>query len=410
MKRKILSMLLAVVMICGLSAMTETNIAATNGIVAMSGLEPAVNPHFAGTVHYSGAPDDLYYGISLYFNTPQNLASGGQRFDWELVNSDGSRVFASNQAVPLTTPNERQVFSQLEHTFLHQAVFYDATYPIGTNAYTARVWTWDDTHNNFGENYPIPGTAIKSQDITLNLTVNPALSVTAEFAGMQGTDYKIVLKGPTFSTGRDVTYFYTRAGMRGNETGTVASVTANELVILIPSTGVNSVPGTEELFDASQVTLYPIEVKGRSVAGNSQSANMTITNVAGVSITDGSIAPQAPSDNITVLVNGTAVIFDQPPIIENGRTLVPLRAIFEALGAKVDWNQSTQTVTAIRGDTTVTLTIGSNTLNRNGEQVTLDVPAQLVGGRTLVPARAVAESFGAKVEWDAGTRTVTITE
>ena len=126
---------------------------------------------------------------------------------------------------------------------------------------------------------------------------------------------------------------------------------------------------------------------------------------------DGSTTTATPaSDEIKVIVNGTAVAFDQPPIIENGRTLVPLRAIFEALGAEVEWEQSTQTVTAVRGDVTITLQIGSNILKRNGESIELDVPAKIVGGRTLVPARAVAESFGAEVGWDAKTRTVTITE
>ena len=120
--------------------------------------------------------------------------------------------------------------------------------------------------------------------------------------------------------------------------------------------------------------------------------------------------PPPPSDDIKVLVNGTTLTFDQPPVVVDGRTLVPLRAIFEALGAEVDYEQSTQTVTAVRGNDTVSLTIGSNILTKNGEQIMLDVPAQIIGGRTLVPARAIAESFGAEVVWDPATRVVTITE
>ena len=120
--------------------------------------------------------------------------------------------------------------------------------------------------------------------------------------------------------------------------------------------------------------------------------------------------PPPPTQEIKVLVGGAAVTFDQPPIIENGRTLVPLRAIFEALGATVEWEQSTQTVTAVKDDITITLKIGDAFLTKNGERIALDVPGKLVGGRTLVPARAVAESFGADVQWDQATRTVTITE
>ena len=130
---------------------------------------------------------------------------------------------------------------------------------------------------------------------------------------------------------------------------------------------------------------------------------------ASVTIPPSPIPTPSPSSQITVIINGKPLALEQPPIIENGRTLVPLRAIFEALGAEVDWNPETQTVTAGKGGTTVMLTIGSNTLIKNGQQISLDVPARIVGGRTLVPVRAVAESFDAEVEWDASTRTVNIT-
>ncbi len=113
---------------------------------------------------------------------------------------------------------------------------------------------------------------------------------------------------------------------------------------------------------------------------------------------------------ITVTLNGKPITFDQSPIYHNGRTLVPLRAIFEAMGADIVWNGDTQTVTAKSGGTNISLTIGSNKLIKNGQNITLDVPAQLVGGRTLVPARAVAESFGADVNWNSNTKTVIITK
>ena len=116
----------------------------------------------------------------------------------------------------------------------------------------------------------------------------------------------------------------------------------------------------------------------------------------------------ASASGINVIVNGTQLTFDQPPIMQNNRTLVPFRAIFEAIGATVDWDQDAQTVTAEKGDVTITLEIGSSILNRNGTPIALDVPAQVVNNRTLVPTRAVVESFGAEVGWAPGTRTVTI--
>lgn len=112
---------------------------------------------------------------------------------------------------------------------------------------------------------------------------------------------------------------------------------------------------------------------------------------------------------VTVYLNSNIISFEQPATIKNGRTLVPLRAIFEAMGATVDWNDSTKTVTSKLGSTTIQLTIGSNILYKNGTAVALDVPAQLINGYTMVPARAVAEAFGADVDWDGDTQTVYIT-
>lgn len=104
----------------------------------------------------------------------------------------------------------------------------------------------------------------------------------------------------------------------------------------------------------------------------------------------------APSVNL----DGQQVSFDVPPTIEDGRTLVPLRAIFEAMGATVTWDQASQTATAVKGDTTVILTIGSTIPTINGQVKQLDVPAKIVNGRTLAPLRFVGEAFGGVVEWN----------
>ncbi len=103
---------------------------------------------------------------------------------------------------------------------------------------------------------------------------------------------------------------------------------------------------------------------------------------------------------ILVNYNGNNITFDQQPIIENGRTLVPLRAIFEALGATVSWDDASRSVTATKDSTTMTLTINSNLMYLNGKEIKLDVPAKLVNNRTLVPVRVISESFGYKVNWD----------
>ena len=114
------------------------------------------------------------------------------------------------------------------------------------------------------------------------------------------------------------------------------------------------------------------------------------------------------SPQIRVLLNGSELSFEQPPIIKDDRTLVPMRAIFEAMGATVDWEDSTKTVTSKKGSTTITVTIDNNIMYKNNVETYLDVPAQLIGDYTMVPVRAVAESFGADVTWDESTRTICI--
>ena len=121
-------------------------------------------------------------------------------------------------------------------------------------------------------------------------------------------------------------------------------------------------------------------------------------------------APAAPE--VSVFLDGARINFpEQAPAIVNEKTLVPLRAIFEALGATVAWDDATKTVTAVRGQDTIKLSIGDTKLYKNGEVAyELDVPAQIMGsGFTMVPVRAISESFGCKVDWVAALRAVVIT-
>ena len=131
-------------------------------------------------------------------------------------------------------------------------------------------------------------------------------------------------------------------------------------------------------------------------------------------------AVNAADNQITVELDGNLIEFDVQPEIIDGRTMVPLRKIFEEIGALVKWDNDTQTVSARKNKKTITLSIDSADLqidkgdtdeegNPIYETVTLEVPAQIVSGRTLVPARAISESFGLDVDWDGDNRKVTIT-
>lgn len=113
--------------------------------------------------------------------------------------------------------------------------------------------------------------------------------------------------------------------------------------------------------------------------------------------------------DIDVVMDGKTLEFDVPPISANGRTMVPLRTIFEALGAKVEWDGATKTITGTKDKTVIVLKLDSKTAKVNGKTVVLDAAPLSIKGRTLVPVRFISESLGANVEWDGKTKTVIIT-
>ena len=112
--------------------------------------------------------------------------------------------------------------------------------------------------------------------------------------------------------------------------------------------------------------------------------------------------------SIKVIVDKEKLFLDTYPIIENGRTLVPMRIIFEKLGANVEWNDETKTVTAKKDDVEIKLTINDKTAYVNGKEITLDTPSVIKDGRTLVPVRFISESLGKDVEWDAENKYVIV--
>ena len=112
---------------------------------------------------------------------------------------------------------------------------------------------------------------------------------------------------------------------------------------------------------------------------------------------------------VTVILDGETLEFDVQAEIINGRTMVPLRKIFESMGAEVDWDDTTRTAIATKGTRTVEAQINNNQMRINSVIKSLDTPPMLKGGRTLVPVRFVAEAYGVLVEWEDATSTVTLT-
>jgi hypothetical protein len=114
--------------------------------------------------------------------------------------------------------------------------------------------------------------------------------------------------------------------------------------------------------------------------------------------------------DIATFVNGKKPKFDVKPRVENGRTLVPFRALGEALGAAVAWHPEKNTVSFTKGDRLVELTIGEKTAYVNGVQHILEVPAFVENGRTVVPLRFISEALKTKVEWLPDARIIVVYE
>lgn len=145
------------------------------------------------------------------------------------------------------------------------------------------------------------------------------------------------------------------------------------------------------------LTVTPLPEVVKTAAGSSAAATGTPA-----------AAGTASRTGISVVLNGAVVDFqDQQPVNKDGRVLVPVNAILSSLGAEVTWDQAAKKITAVKGSTTIIMTIGSKTATINGQALTLDVPAQIIGNRTLVPVRFISEGLGLDVLWNAAAQTVT---
>jgi transglutaminase-like putative cysteine protease len=111
---------------------------------------------------------------------------------------------------------------------------------------------------------------------------------------------------------------------------------------------------------------------------------------------------------VVMYLEDIPLIFDVDPLIVEGHTLVPMRGMFKAMGASVEWDAKTKRVTAREEGSIVILEIGSKTAWINGESVSLDTAPVIYGNRTLIPLRFAGESLGKKVIWDGQTRTINI--
>ena len=115
-------------------------------------------------------------------------------------------------------------------------------------------------------------------------------------------------------------------------------------------------------------------------------------------------------NGIKVLYDNNYLSFTTPPMIENDRTLVPMRFLFEQMGADVDWDNATQTAIVKKQGDTISFSINDTEAKVNNTVKTMDVPARLINDKTMIPLRFLSEELGYSVQWDGETRTVTITD
>lgn len=129
--------------------------------------------------------------------------------------------------------------------------------------------------------------------------------------------------------------------------------------------------------------------------------------VAVVAVAGAALPLALVAQSITVIVNGQTMSFDQPPIVQAGRVFVPLRGVFQQLGASVVYANGQ--INATGNGRTISLRIGSTQALVDGRPATLDVAPFVVGSRTLVPLRFIAQALGASVNWNDSTSTVVVT-
>ncbi|MGB9794689.1 copper amine oxidase N-terminal domain-containing protein [Caldisericum exile] len=190
---------------------------------------------------------------------------------------------------------------------------------------------------------------------------------------------------------------------------------------ITPSSTITVNYGDSKTFNITPNPGYKIKdvlVDGKSVGAVSSytfsniTSNHTIEVTFEKQITQTIITLQIGNTSFTV--NGEQRYLDSPPVIKNGRTLLPIRAIIEALGGTVKWIADTKTVVIELGNNSIMLQIGNANALVNGNNKLIDpqnlkVVPEIINGRTMLPLRFVAESLGADVHWDGTTRTITIT-
>lgn len=135
---------------------------------------------------------------------------------------------------------------------------------------------------------------------------------------------------------------------------------------------------------------------------------VALSMVSGAGDSGANVAQARPA--VQVFINGTRLEIEEPPVIQEGRTLVPMRSLFEGLGAEVEWDSAERVAIANKDDIEVRIPIDSKLPTVDGKTVEIEVAAQIFAGMTYIPLRFVGEALGGTVEWDPGQRRIDISQ
>ena len=225
------------------------------------------------------------------------------------------------------------------------------------------------------------------QKAYLEFTKDPAF-IQSSYSGEANATYEKL--GETFSAEQGYTEFRTLASFYGKD-----NVNVYYYIDGIPVAGSASLPYTVGI-DLSNYSIGSHTVTVRAYSGETLLGEKSYV--------------MAVSKAADIFINGEELKLTQKPVIVEGTTLVPLRAVVEKLGGKVEWVADTKTIVITSSGKKITLRIGSYDMNTNGKASALAVPARLINSTTYIPLRAVSEAMDAKVGWDGATKTITITK
>ncbi|MCL5935635.1 MAG: copper amine oxidase N-terminal domain-containing protein, partial [Firmicutes bacterium] len=281
------------------------------------------------------------------------------------------------------------------------------------NNYRLSVSTSKDGVAAYSESYSISDSSVKS--FYVNVTT-PAVSSAAgydlsfkngPYGLLEGIRDSITI---TFPVETSLPSYISRNNIKveGEALDAGSVVIDNHSISFLLPSGVNIGPGeTVNIKISSDANIINPPEPGAYYLKVSTSKNPAPVKSNGYSISGNKLIILVISSK-TAFVDGRPVSLDVPAMILDGRTLAPVRFAAESLGFRVDWDEETREVTISLNGKTIKLTIDSEIALVNGRQQILDTKAIIIDGRTLVPIRFLAENFGSEVNWDSGTRTVTI--